>query len=54
MGNLILILCGVGIFYANKTMPSGLFQMRTVDLLWVIELPPGASTDRVFAVQEQL
>lgn len=51
---LILILCGVGVFYANKTMPSGFVPNEDRGfIMGNIELPPGASTDRVFAVQEQ-
>lgn len=51
---LILILCGVGIFYANKTMPSGFVPNEDRGfIMGNIELPPGATSDRVSAIQDE-
>lgn len=50
----ILILCGVGIFFANKTMPSGFVPSEDRSFIMAnFELPPGASGDRVNEVQNQ-
>lgn len=51
---LILTMCGVGIFYANKTMPSGFVPNEDRGfIMGNIELPPGATSDRVSAIQDQ-
>lgn len=51
---LILALCGVGIFWANKTMPSGFVPNEDRSFIMAnFELPPGASGDRVAAMQEE-
>lgn len=51
---LILALCGVGIFFASKTMKSGFVPSEDRGfIIGNFELPPGASSDRVAAVQEQ-
>jgi HAE1 family hydrophobic/amphiphilic exporter-1 len=51
---LILILCGVGIFWANKTMPSGFVPNEDRSFIMAnFELPPGASGDRVAAMQAE-
>lgn len=51
---LILILCGVGIFWANKTMPSGFVPNEDRSFIMAnFELPPGSSGDRVSAMQEE-
>src|SRR5690606_14817179 len=45
---LILAICGVGIFWANKTMPSGFVPNEDRSFIMAnFELPPGASGDRV-------
>jgi len=51
---LILALCGLGIFIANKTMPSGFVPSEDRGfIMGNFELPAGASGDRVAAVQEE-
>src|SRR5690606_12202003 len=51
---LILALCGLGIFWANKTMPSGFVPNEDRGfIMGNIELPAGASGDRVVEVQKQ-
>ena len=51
---LILALCGVGIFFANKTMPSGLVPNEDRGfIMGNFELPAGATSDRVAAVQDE-
>jgi HAE1 family hydrophobic/amphiphilic exporter-1 len=46
---LILALCLGGVYWANKTMPSGFVPNEDRGFLFGnIELPPGASTDRVY------
>lgn len=50
---LILVLCGVGIFWANKTMPSGFVPNEDRGfIMGNFELPPGATSDRVAMVQD--
>jgi len=51
---LILILCGVGIFWANKTMPTGFVPNEDRSFIMAnFELPPGSSADRVSALQNR-
>ncbi|MDD3458237.1 MAG: efflux RND transporter permease subunit [Weeksellaceae bacterium] len=51
---MILALCGLGIFVANKTMPSGFVPNEDRGfIMGNFELPSGASADRVTAVQEE-
>lgn len=51
---LILALCGVGIFIANNTMKSGFVPNEDRGfIIGNFELPAGASSDRVAAVQEE-
>lgn len=51
---LILALCGFGIFFANKTMPSGFVPNEDRGfIMGNIELPPGATSDRVTAIQDE-
>jgi len=46
---LILVLCLGGVYLANKTMPSGFVPNEDRGFLFGnVELPPGASTDRVY------
>jgi HAE1 family hydrophobic/amphiphilic exporter-1 len=50
---MILILCGIGIFWANKTMPSGFVPDEDRGfIMGNFELPPDASADRVAALQD--
>ena len=50
----ILILCGAGIFYANKTMPSGFVPNEDrAFIMGNFELPPGASSDRVANLKDE-
>ena len=51
---MILAVCGIGIFYANKTMPSGFVPNEDRGfIMGNFELPPGATSDRVAAVQDE-
>src|SRR5690606_34654948 len=51
---LILIVCGIGIFWANKTMPSGFVPSEDRSFIMAnFELPAGSSGDRVAAMQEE-
>ncbi|MFA7687265.1 MAG: efflux RND transporter permease subunit [Moheibacter sp.] len=51
---LILLLCGVGIFWADRTMPSGFVPNEDrAFIMGNVELPPGATSDRVSAVQDE-
>lgn len=51
---LILALCGLGIFWANNTMPSGFVPNEDrAFIMGNVELPPGATSDRVAAVQDE-
>lgn len=51
---LILILCGLGIFWADKTMPSGFVPSEDRSFIMAnFELPPGSSGDRVSAMQAE-
>jgi HAE1 family hydrophobic/amphiphilic exporter-1 len=47
----VLALCLGGVFYANKTMPSGFVPNEDRGFLFGnVELPAGASTDRVYTL----
>lgn len=51
---LILALCGLGIFYADKSMPSGFVPNEDRGfIMGNFELPPGATSDRVAAIQDE-
>lgn len=51
---LILVLCGVGIYFANHTMPSGFVPNEDrAFIMGNIELPPGSSSDRVAHIQDE-
>ena len=51
---MILALCGLGIFIANKTMPSGFVPNEDRGfIMGNFELPAGASGDRVAALQQE-
>lgn len=51
---LILALCGLGIFWANKTMPTGFVPSEDRSFIMAnFELPPGSSGDRVAAMQSE-
>ncbi len=51
---LILVLCGLGIFWAHKTMPSGFVPNEDrAFIMGNFELPAGATSDRVAAVQDE-
>jgi HAE1 family hydrophobic/amphiphilic exporter-1 len=52
---LLLILAVAGIFWANRTTPSGFVPSEDRGVIFVsIELPRGASLDRTFAFTEEL
>lgn len=51
---IILLLCGVGIYYANHTMPAGFVPNEDrAFIMGNFELPPGASSDRVASLQDE-
>ncbi|MFA5620441.1 MAG: efflux RND transporter permease subunit [Weeksellaceae bacterium] len=51
---LILALCGLGIFVANNTMKSGFVPNEDRGfIMGNFELPPGATSDRVAALQDE-
>lgn len=51
---MILALCGVGIFIANETTPSGFVPNEDRGfIMGNFELPPGATSDRVAAIQDE-
>lgn len=51
---LILILCGLGIFFINKTIPSGFVPNEDRGfIMGNFELPSGATSDRVAQLQDE-
>lgn len=50
----ILAVCGLGIYFANKTMPSGFVPNEDRSfIMGNFELPPGSTGDRVTALQDE-
>lgn len=51
----VLILFGLGIFYQNKTLPSGFIPSEDQGTIYaIIQTPPGATLERTNKVAEQL
>ncbi|MEZ4880254.1 MAG: efflux RND transporter permease subunit [Chitinophagales bacterium] len=52
---LVLVLSGIGIWYASNTTPTGFVPNEDRKIIFAnIELPPGSSLDRTFAVLKSL